>query len=407
MKILLKIVIAIALIVVFAEAGLYILEKVSPQYYVGNESGTGFKAKVVNKFLYERIQTIWSRKPEDRKTILEPPFPVFVNKGFDNKKRMDFIFKKQALPVNLSITAENFLRLNKSKNNFTYTATTNSLGYRDPERSVEKPKNTFRIVLLGSYPAFGHGANDNETYAAVLERELQKTSPMKIEVWNGGRQGGTSIMGYARLVNEVERYKPDLILWDYGWIEPYLGKDRIFHPEFSAFKMFTPVEKAILQVCTQTFFSSFKMCTLSVRKIIKVDYNDMIAGWKESMQLLKKWSVSNNVPVMYLRHKGVTIPSKEYEDFNGSKFDYVDTSKSLVPAPSQHEIDEFWSKENWLTEVGFHKEEVMASEPDLIYFGDGLQYNKLGYNRIGEYLAYVIQSKYPQVNEKKKMIKTH
>lgn len=403
MKIILKIVLSLILVILLTETGIRISEKFSYAYFIGNESGTGFKAKVVNKFLYERINTIWSRKQEDRKTFLEPPFPVFVNKGFENKERIDFIFQRSALPKNVNVTAENFLRLNKSEKKFTYQVTTNSLGFRGRERSIEKPKNTFRIIVLGSYPAFGHGANDDETYPHLLEKALQENSHMNVEVWNGGMQGGTVIMGYARLINEVERYQPDLVIWDYGWIELYLTRDKVHHPTHSAMKAHTPVERKILQICLGTFMSSFKLCQLSARKILKVNYNDAIAGWRESMHLLKKWSQKNDVPVAFLRHRGVTIPESEYEAFHDSSSDfvYVDTSQSLRRYPTKEEIEEFWSQENWLSEVGFGKDEVMAQEPDLIFFGDGLQYNKLGYKRIGDQLNEIIQSKFPGLHEKK------
>jgi hypothetical protein len=93
----------------------------------------------------------------------------------------------------------------------------------------------------------------------------------------------------------------------------------------------------------------------------------------------------------------------EYEVFNDSSKDfvYVDTSKSLIKPPTKEESEEFWSKENWLSEVGFEKEEVMAQEPELIFFGDGLQYNKLGYKRIGDYLTMFINEKFPRLYEKK------
>jgi hypothetical protein len=400
MKTLLKILASIILVLVMAEIGLRIVEKMTPATYIGNESGKGYKAKVITMFLQEKINKLWARSPVERNTILEPPFQVFINKNFQNKERMDFIFKHAALPPNMHVTAENFLRLNKSAHNQTYTATTNSLSFRGIERTVAKPKKTFRIVLLGSYPAFGHGANDDETYAHIIEQNF-KNAGKKVEVWNGGRQGGTSIMGYARLMREVENYKPDLVLWDYGWIELYLGQDRVRgNPKFEEIRKDSELKKMFFRFCLRTpVVSSLKLCSMSVKKLTKVSYTDALDGWKESMNLVREWSVSHKVPVMFLRHRGVTIPKDEYEAFHSPEknFLFVDTSPSLNNPPTTAEIDDFWSRENWLSEVGFTREEVMKNEPDMVFFGDGIQYNKLGYSRIGNFLHEQIMLKFPDL----------
>src|SRR5687767_1736172 len=55
---------------------------------------------------------------------------------------------------------------------FDYRARINSLGLRDPERTVAKPQGVRRIVLLGDSMTWGWGANDGERFSDLLEREL-------------------------------------------------------------------------------------------------------------------------------------------------------------------------------------------------------------------------------------------
>lgn len=89
---------------------------------------------------------------------------------------------------------------------------TNSLGFRDKERSFEKSQGTFRIVVLGSSIGMGAGVAQEETYPAVLERLLNERGPRPYEVIN------LSMAGYNvdRMAETLERfglrYQPDLIL---------------------------------------------------------------------------------------------------------------------------------------------------------------------------------------------------
>jgi len=51
---------------------------------------------------------------------------------------------------------------------------TDSLGFRDSERTLAKPANTTRIVMLGDSIVFGWGCPQNETMAARLEKSLNE-----------------------------------------------------------------------------------------------------------------------------------------------------------------------------------------------------------------------------------------
>ena len=54
----------------------------------------------------------------------------------------------------------------------------NSLGFRDRrEYSLEKPPNTFRILVLGDSVTFGHGTLDDTTYPYLLEQQLRAGRP--------------------------------------------------------------------------------------------------------------------------------------------------------------------------------------------------------------------------------------
>ena len=89
----------------------------------------------------------------------------------------------------------------------------NSLGWRDQERTVEKPAGVYRIAILGCSRTLGYGVSDDETFAAYLE-DLFNESGIKseVEVLNFGINGfgiGQMVLNYEKF---VRNYDPDLVL---------------------------------------------------------------------------------------------------------------------------------------------------------------------------------------------------
>lgn len=91
--------------------------------------------------------------------------------------------------------------------------TANSMGYRGPEVQVEKPKGTYRIVLLGGSTTNGFGVNDDETIDAHMRRLLAtKFSGFWFEVVNLGLGGYDSYQDYERMRVNGTRLDPDLVV---------------------------------------------------------------------------------------------------------------------------------------------------------------------------------------------------
>ena len=90
----------------------------------------------------------------------------------------------------------------------------NSLGFRDrQEYSLDKPANTFRIIVLGDSVTFGHGTLDDTTYPYLLEQQLKKWRPdMAWEVWNLGVPGYNTGQELAYLEEIGPRAQPDLVI---------------------------------------------------------------------------------------------------------------------------------------------------------------------------------------------------
>lgn len=96
---------------------------------------------------------------------------------------------------------------------------TNNAGFRGQENVSEiKPSEVYRILVLGDSMTFGWGVEDEETYSAVLERNLnilaQATNKdLKFEVLNGGFIGGYGQDGFYAYYNRFgQKLQPDIVV---------------------------------------------------------------------------------------------------------------------------------------------------------------------------------------------------
>lgn len=91
---------------------------------------------------------------------------------------------------------------------------TNSQGLRDREYSVDKPENTFRVVVLGASITLPVGVEIERAFHSVLERELaQELAPLRVEFINFAVSAYNPSQVLAMLELKALGYDPDLILF--------------------------------------------------------------------------------------------------------------------------------------------------------------------------------------------------
>ena len=100
------------------------------------------------------------------------------------------------------------------------TFSTNSLGLRGAEISVEKPENTKRVLVLGDSVMFGHQVLGDETASYFLEQELNKhfaelEENISVQVINAAVPGNSAYQEYHDLMRGLE-LGPDVIVLQFS-----------------------------------------------------------------------------------------------------------------------------------------------------------------------------------------------
>jgi len=103
-----------------------------------------------------------------------------------------------------------------SRQEFSNEIKFNSNGLRDYEYDYKKPKNVYRILLLGSSFSQALQVPLEHTYENVLERKLNGNLAGKYEVINTAVGGWGTAQELFYLKTEGIRYEPDLILLDFS-----------------------------------------------------------------------------------------------------------------------------------------------------------------------------------------------
>lgn len=95
----------------------------------------------------------------------------------------------------------------------------NSLGFRGPEFTPEKPAGTYRIAAVGGSTTFGYypaTSSDQTTYPAVLERLLNDAKPdsavARYEVINAGVPGYSLRSSLQNFSSRLLFFQPDMLI---------------------------------------------------------------------------------------------------------------------------------------------------------------------------------------------------
>ena len=88
----------------------------------------------------------------------------------------------------------------------------NSHGLNDREHTLSRPPDTIRIAVVGSSEVESRQVPREQTFEAVLERDLAQATGKNIEVLNFGVSGYAPPQEYFTLKNHVWQYDPQIVV---------------------------------------------------------------------------------------------------------------------------------------------------------------------------------------------------
>ncbi len=98
----------------------------------------------------------------------------------------------------------------------------NSHGLRDREYSLAKPRDVYRIVMLGDSTTFGWGVPVEQTVAKILERQLNASAhhDRRFEVLNAGVGNYGTVQEFNHYLTYDRAFSPDLVILEYFINDP-------------------------------------------------------------------------------------------------------------------------------------------------------------------------------------------
>lgn len=94
---------------------------------------------------------------------------------------------------------------------------TNRHGLRGLEPAVPKPRDVYRIVVLGDETIFAPETADADHFCAKLQSHLQQRSNSKVEVINAGIPGHCPLTEFVFFEQRLIGLQPDLVILHFDW----------------------------------------------------------------------------------------------------------------------------------------------------------------------------------------------
>jgi len=99
-----------------------------------------------------------------------------------------------------------------SRGCFTGHVVTNRWGFRDRDRTLEKPAGTFRIALMGDSVVEGAHVNPDQVMNIQMEKQLQSRGYQNVQVMNFAVEGIGTTQELIMYQQHVRQFQPDMVI---------------------------------------------------------------------------------------------------------------------------------------------------------------------------------------------------
>jgi lysophospholipase L1-like esterase len=194
----------------------------------------------------------------------------------------------------------------------------NSHGFRDYERTYEKPANTFRILVLGdSYAEALQVALEN-AFPALLEKKLNENSRrVKFEVLNLGQSGFGTADAYMRYLNFGIKYSPDIVLLAFLTGNDIRDNSKILNGEVAFYFVFDRNGDLVLD---DSLFDNYEKTRTLPKKAFQSlkQHSYLVSLISERIYLLSyQWRRDHIEKVLAVNRQDKSQPGMpEFSDFN-------------------------------------------------------------------------------------------
>lgn len=157
------------------------------------------------------------------------------------------------------------------------TLSTNSLGLRDKEYTLQKAGNTVRMAFLGGSYIMGSGVSNEENFAALTEKKINTTKESPVEILNFGAGGYHLIQCVFIVDNKLPKFNADYMFYFIHSSD----RNRCLDDLVNLFQKNTRFSYPFLQSAIEKAKVKKGMCRLEIYNRLKPYINDiMIWGYK-------------------------------------------------------------------------------------------------------------------------------
>ncbi len=190
---------------------------------------------------------------------------------------------------------------------------TNSLGFRDREYSLSKPKDVFRIVGIGDSICYGENVEFDKRFLKLIEKWLNKSSRSKnnkYEVINCAVPGYNLTQYYLDLKEKALKYNPDLVICSL-WIDdlqpPYI-------PSFINRSIIKRIHHYLIDHSYLWRFLFYKLFAerLYSSNLMKINLETNLNSLDKMIKLAK----NNDIKILFIL-QSTLLPDYDGDDFYG------------------------------------------------------------------------------------------